>query len=155
MAAITEITVFVNISITTHGIKIILVATPMFSGVENQIKLFLYRSHQYICMYESLEHSWFDSVFTQVITVTVLHYAKPSSMLVPAVHFSVTTTEHCAWQVSFIASTHCCQTGCIRSTTTLYHIQHLWWSHNDIWWQCYWDHASSALVAFPSVLSRI
>ena len=42
MAAITEITVFVNISITKHGIKMILVATPMFSGVENQIKLYQY-----------------------------------------------------------------------------------------------------------------
>ena len=146
MAVITEITVFVNTSIITHGIKIILLATPMFSGVENQIKLCQYWSHKYICMYESLEHSWFDSVFTKVITVTVLYYAKPSSMLVPAVHFSLTTTEYYSREMSFIAATNCCKTGCIRSTTILYHIQHPWLSHNDVWWQCYWEHTSSALA---------
>jgi hypothetical protein len=36
-AAITEISVFFNISITTHGIKIILEAVPMFSEVKNPI----------------------------------------------------------------------------------------------------------------------
>jgi len=40
-AAITENLVFVNISVTTHGIKIILVSIHMFLGVKNQIKPFL------------------------------------------------------------------------------------------------------------------
>jgi hypothetical protein len=106
-ATIREITIFVNISTTTHGIKIILVVIPMFSGVENQIKVCQYWLHQYICIYESLEHSWFDSIFTQVTTVTVLHYVNSSSMLVLVVHFSVTTAKHCSWKVSFLASTTC------------------------------------------------
>ena len=40
-AAITENLVFVNISVTTHGIKILLVSIHMFLGVKNQIKPFL------------------------------------------------------------------------------------------------------------------
>ena len=39
-AAITENLVFVNISVTTHGIKIILVSIHMFLGVRNQIMPF-------------------------------------------------------------------------------------------------------------------
>ena len=37
-AAITENSVFVNISVTAHGIEIILVSIHMFLGVKNQIK---------------------------------------------------------------------------------------------------------------------
>ena len=39
-AAITENLVFVNISVTTHGMKIILMSIHMFLGVKNQIKPF-------------------------------------------------------------------------------------------------------------------
>jgi len=39
-AAITENLVFINISVIIHGIKILLVAIPMFCGVKNQIKPF-------------------------------------------------------------------------------------------------------------------
>jgi len=38
--AITENLVFINISVTVHGIKIIFVSIPMYYGVKNQIKPF-------------------------------------------------------------------------------------------------------------------
>jgi len=40
-AAITENSVFVNISVTAHGIEIILVSIHMFLGVKNRTKPFL------------------------------------------------------------------------------------------------------------------
>jgi len=40
-AAITENSVFVNISVTAHGIEIILVSIHMFLGVKNRTKQFL------------------------------------------------------------------------------------------------------------------
>jgi len=72
---------------------------------------------------------WFDSILEQVTFNNIVTVINPSGVLIPAVCFPVASIKHCAWQDSCIASTHRCRTGCIRSTTTLYHFKHVRWSN--------------------------
>ena len=72
---------------------------------------------------------WFDSILKQVTFNNIVSVFNPSGVLIATVCFPVASTKHCAWQDRCIASTHRCQTGCIPSTTTLYHFRHVRWSN--------------------------
>ena len=114
----------------------------MFSGIKNQIKPFQFWANQvlgkiykiklnvqYIRVVIEYPVYWFDSILEQVTFNNIVTVINPFGVLIPAVCFPVESTKHCAWQDSCIASTHRCRTGCIRSTTTLYHFKHVRWSN--------------------------
>jgi len=78
-------------------------------------------------MMMSLQY-WFDLILEQVTFNNIVTVINPSGVLIPAVCFPMASTIHRAWQDRCIASTHRCRTGCISSTTTLYHFKHVRWS---------------------------